>query len=97
MDTKKKYKDPDEEKVFTKVEQLAEYEKGDSILAKEMENYFQVRQFNEVPADSVVIIFALINKNKTIEVDTILEGKSRFAESMVEFINKSGPWKPAAV
>lgn len=91
----KKYKDPDEEKVFTKVEQLAEYEKGTTSLAKEMEDYFQYRRFNEFPQDSVVIVFALINKDKTIMVDTILEGSSSFAESMVEFINKSGPWKPA--
>ena len=90
----KKYKDSDEEKVFIKVEQLAEYEKGVTTFAKEMESYFQNRKFNEFPPDSVVIVFTLINKDKTILVDTILEGNSRFAESMVEFINKSGPWTP---
>ena len=91
---KKEYEDPDEDKIFIKVEQLAEYEKGSTTLAKEMANYFQRRKFDELPADSVVIVFAIINKNKTIEVDRILEGKSSFAESIVEFINKSGPWKP---
>jgi hypothetical protein len=91
----KKYQEPDDEKLFIKVEQLAEYEKGITSFTKEMEHYFQGRKFNEFPADSVVIVFALINKDKTIVVDTILEGSSSFAESIVEFINKSGPWKPA--
>ena len=89
-----KNQETEEDKIFEKVETNAKYEKGNLELAREMETYFQRRKPNDVPPDSVLVLFAIINPDKTIVVDKILEGNSEFAKSVVDFINKSGPWTP---
>ena len=90
----KKTSADDDEQIFEKVEMRADYEKGMHVFAKEMQVYFQQKSFNDIPQDSVFIFNAIVYTNKTIKVETILTGNSSYANSMIKFINASGPWTP---